>query len=140
MNQIAEHDGVVTATHDGRVTVRITTLSACGGCAAHARCGFAESSERDIEVDTPQWDSYAVGDAVSVNVTEGLGFSAVWWAYLLPALLLLAAVLVPLHMAVSEPAAIGIGIAVVALYYLVLYRFRGRLQRKFNFGIVHREG
>lgn len=135
MQEVAQHPGTVTHTAEGSVKVKIITHSACGSCSAHAHCGFAESGDREITIDTPNWQSYQVGQSVTVSVSESLGFLAVVWAYLLPAALLLACILTLLSFMHSEPLAILITLAVLAVYYLVLYRFRHRLQKRFTFGI-----
>ena len=43
--QTTTHDGIVTATGPHSVTVQIKSVSACASCAAHAKCGFAESKD-----------------------------------------------------------------------------------------------
>lgn len=135
MQEIARHTGKVVSISDGSVRVLITTLSACGSCEAHAHCGFSESRDKEIIVDTPDWQHYQPGQQVTVTVNERLGLAAVWWAYLFPAALLLAVVIALLCAADSEPLAVVIGLAAVAAYYIVLYLFRHRLQRRFSFGI-----
>lgn len=139
MQEVAQHPGIVLGSTPGHVTVQIVTHSACGACSAHAHCGFAESGQREIVVDTPAWSSYRAGQKVTVSVSESLGFLAVVWAYLLPAVLLLACVITLLCLMSSEPLAVLITLAVIALYYLMLYHYRDRLQRRFTFGIAPAE-
>lgn len=135
MQEIARHPGKVVSAADGSVKVLITTLSACGSCEAHAHCGFSESRNKEIIVDTPDWYHYQPGQQVTVSVNEALGLSAVWWAYLFPAVLLLTAVITLLYTISSEPLAVIASLAVVAVYYIVLYQFRHKLQHRFSFGI-----
>ncbi len=139
MQEVAQHAGTVIDTAPGLVNVKIEVHSACGSCSAHAHCGFAESSERQLEVATPLWHEYQPGQRVVVTINESLGFLAVVWAYLLPAVLLLACVIPLLLVLNNEPLACLIAIAVVAFYYGVLYLFRHRLQKKFTFTIEAEE-
>lgn len=135
MPEIAKHPGTVICVADGSVRVLITTLSACGSCEAHAHCGFTESRDNEIVVDTPDWQHYQPGQHVVVSVNEGMGLAAVWWAYICPAILLLTATITLLYTISSEPLAVLISLTVVAVYYIVLFLFRRKLQRQFSFGI-----
>ncbi len=135
MQEVAQHPGIVSGTSRGIVNVKIEVHSACGSCSAHAHCGFAESSERELEVETPLWQEYHEGQRVIVTINESLGFLAVVWAYLLPAVLLLGTIIPLLIVLNNELLAVSISLAVVALYYGILYLFRHRLQKKFTFDI-----
>ncbi len=137
MQEVAQHSGIVQSIARGIVNVKIEVHSACGSCSAHAHCGFAESSERELEVETPLWQEYHEGQRVVVTVNESLGFLAVVWAYLLPAVLLLATVIPLLIVLNNEPLSVLIALGVVAVYYGILYLCRHRLQKKFTFDIEH---
>ena len=135
---IAEHDGIVTAVSQGKVTVKIHSVSACSSCEAHGSCGFAEAKDKEFEIDTPEWEQFQQGDIVTVSIRHSLGFEAVLWAYILPAVILLTSILTLLHFIASEGLAVLISLVVLALYFVVLYQFRDRLQRHFSFGVEHR--
>jgi positive regulator of sigma E activity len=135
MQEVAKHPGTVISITEGSVKVNITTLSACGTCSAHAHCGFAESKDREIDVDTADWQNYQVGQHVIVSVNEGLGFLAVVWSYLLPAVLLLAGIITLLCVTHNEPLSVLITLIIIAIYYFLLYHYRSHLQRRFTFGI-----
>ena len=136
MDRIASHDGVVTRLLDGRVEVKIEAVSACATCAAHGRCGFAESKDKTVEVPAADWRNYAVGEAVTVHIDESRGMLAVWLAYVLPALLMLA-VIIGLSLAhVPEWAVVLGGFAVLGLYILVLYLRRRKVEKRFALTIT----
>ncbi len=138
MAQIATHDGVVVGVAPQQVKVEMHVVSACASCKAHASCTFVDKAEKIVDVDTPEWKDYTVGDSVIVSVQEGLGLMAVLLAYIVPALLLIAVLAVTSIMSQSELLAATLPILIVVVYYLVLYAFRDRLQRKFSFGIEKR--
>lgn len=138
MAQIATHDGVVVGVAPQQVKVEMHVVSACASCKAHASCTFVDKAEKIVDVDTPEWKEYTVGDSVIVSVQEGLGLMAVLLAYIVPALLLIAVLAVTSIMSQSELLAATLPILIVVVYYLVLYAFRDRLQRKFSFGIEKR--
>ena len=132
INNIASHQGIVTATRRGTVSVQIESVSACASCQAHGRCGFAESKNKTIEVPASDWQQYRVGDAAIVRVDERHGLLAVWIAYVLPALLMLG-LIVGLSLAgVKEIVVILSAFLLLALYVAALYLFRGRVGSRFT--------
>ena len=133
METVATHDGMVTATAERKVTVRMDVLSACAACQAHSRCGFADKKEKVVEIDTPDWQQYHPGDKVTVIVNARRGLLAVVIAYLLPAVLLLAT-FITLHCCRLSEVWVALGsLTAVGLYAGILYCFRSRLQKKFTF-------
>ena len=139
MAQIATHDGIVIASGGGIVKVQMHVLSACSSCEAHEKCAFVDNAEKIVEVPTSDWQKYAAGDKVVVSVNETLGLLAVLLAYLLPAVLLIAAIVVTSIVTGNEGIAALVTLIITALYFFILYRFRNRLQRKFSFGIMSAE-
>ena len=139
MAQIATHDGIVLASGEGIVKVQMHVLSACSSCEAHEKCAFVDKAEKIVEVPTNEWRDYAVGDKVVVSVNENLGLLAVLLAYILPAILLIAAIVVTSIVTGNEGLAALVTLIITVLYFFILYRFRNRLQRKFSFGITSTE-
>ena len=135
MQQIAKHIGKVNGVRQGTVSVVIESISACASCEAHSKCGFSESKEKQMDIDTPDWQQFHEGDAVEVRIHQGLGLLAVLWAYLLPAALLLATLLLTLLNGVGEGLSILISFGVLLVYLLVLYANRRRLQHRFSFQV-----
>lgn len=133
METVAKHDGTVVAATPGRVQVQMQVLSACASCEAHARCTFAEKKDKLVDIDTSDWRQYNPGDPVTVIINSGHGLLAVLIAYVLPAVLILAVfgVLYALHL--PELWIALATLVAVALYTLVLYLCRHRLQRRFTF-------
>lgn len=135
-NEIATHEGRVTAVKEGRVTVQIRSLSACASCQAHGKCGFADAKDKTLDIPTDDWKRYTEGQTVSVRISQGRGLLAVWIAYILPALLLLG-VIIGLSLAgLSEPVVIGSTFGMLALYVLALYILRHRINTKFTLQIT----
>lgn len=129
--QIATHDGVVVSVREGFVEVEIESTSACASCAAHARCGFAESKNKTMAVPTGQWRDYAEGEAVRVSIDESCGMLAVWIAYVLPAVLMLAAIVGMSAAGAAEWAVAAVALAVLALYVATLWFLRRRIDNRF---------
>lgn len=135
MEKIATHPAIVTNVDNGKVSVQMHVVSACASCEAHSKCGFAEAKEKVVEIETRQWKDYQPGDNVTVVIQTANGLKAVLIAYVLPALVLIAAFAVFYSMHLSEGITALLTLAIVALYGLVLYFMRHRLQRKFTFQI-----
>lgn len=132
-----QHPGTVTSVKKGFVTVQITTLSACAACQAHSKCGFAESKTKTLDIPTALWQQYNVGEPVTVTFDHSRGLAATWWAYLLPAILLIAAVVAFSFAGFSEPIVILFSLLTLALYILLLYILRKKLDSRFTLTITH---
>ena len=131
------HPGIVTAVKPGFVTVQIESTSACAACEAHSKCGFAESKTKTLDIPTQAIKQannqvFSIGDRVTVTIDHTRGLLATWWAYVLPALLLLAAVVGFSLASLSEPAVILLSLAVLAVYILILFLLRKKLDSKFT--------
>lgn len=134
MEKIATHNGIVTASGEGRVKVKMEVHSACSSCHAHAKCGFSESAHKEVTIDTKDWLNYPEGTNVEVIISQGRGMAAVWWAYLLPAILIIICFAVLYNLS-SELITALVTLVVVAVYYVILWFFRQRLQKRFSFRI-----
>ena len=128
------HPGTVIAVKKNIVSVQIQSTSACAACAAHAKCGFAESKTKTLDIPDYHWDNYHEGDQVTVTIDHTRGLQATWWAYILPAFLLLAVVVI-LSTFLPEPLVILLTFAALALYILLLFLFRKKLNSKFTLTI-----
>ena len=130
-------------THRGRIvsitpeftTVEIVSESACAACHAKGLCSLGDSKVKQVEVPTRGWDNYAVGQEVSVVLRATMGHKAVWLAYGVPLLVLVAALLGILSAGGSELVA-GLGaIGAVTVYYGVIWLLRDRLRKEYVFNI-----
>ncbi len=135
METIATHPGIVIASTSQEVQVKMEVLSACASCQAHSHCGFAEKKDKIVNIATHDWQDYHPGDTVNVIINSGRGIQAAIIAYLIPAILLLATLITLLSLHVPETLTILFTLLVVALYGVILYLFRSRLQNKFTFRI-----
>lgn len=137
LDKITSHPGIVIAVKHGFVAVQIESTSACASCAAHSRCGFAESKNKNLDIPTPDWQSYSVGQHVTVRIDQSRGLLAVWVAYLLPALLILAVVIALSLAALPEWTVILASFAALAFYILLLYLRRKKLNSTFTLTLSH---
>ena len=96
---------------------------------------MAEAEQKAVQVPTDPYANYAVGDEVRIVLKATMGIKAVWLAYFLPLLLLLAVSLGLIWAGVGELVSGLSGIGAVALYYLLLYLLREKLQNEYVFTI-----
>ena len=133
--EITTHPGTIIASGQGRVTVQMKVTSACSSCQAHAHCTFSESKDKNVEIDTPDWKNYAPGDSVTVIINSSRGLLAVFLAYVLPSIVILATFALLYSLRLPEIWVALATLLAVALYCGILYLCRNRLQRKFTFNL-----
>ena len=135
MKSRIEHSGIVESVSGENVRVRILQASACSACEAKALCHSSESKEKIIECKA-NGTSYNVGEEVMVYGSMAMGRNAVILAFVVP----LIVIVVWLFCAVgvfhiNELLAIGIMVALLAVYYLTLHLMNGVLSKQFEFWI-----
>lgn len=131
MAEDIRHKGVVERVEGDTAVVRIVQTSACAACHAAKMCMASESRDKRIEARLTR--PVAVNEEVDVVVREELGWLAVVIAYVIPFVLLVAAVAGLGKLGWSEAKAGTGALLSVAVYYGVLRLFRDKLQRKFTF-------
>ncbi len=131
------HVGKIVDIAPDIITVEIVSEAACASCHAAGLCGTAEAATKAISVPATA-GNWQLGQEVDVLLKRSMGFKAVWLAYAIPLVVLLA-VLLGLNAAGLGELASGLAaIAAVALYYLVLWLFRDKLRNEYSFYIKER--
>jgi len=134
-NADVSHKGTIIKMTPQVTTVSIEQHSACSACHAAGLCGMADVAEKAVELPTDPYAKYKVGDEVEVVLKASMGMKAVWLAYFVPLVVLLAVILGFTALGIGEVVAGLSGIGAVAVYYLLLWLFRGRLQNEYVFTI-----
>ena len=135
MSESVSHKGKVIKMTPQLTTVSILQHGACSACHAAGLCGMADLAEKTVEVATDPYASYGVGDEVEVLLKASMGMKAVWLAYFIPLLIVIAVILGLVALGVGEVAAGVSGLGALALYYLLLWLFRDRLKNEYIFTI-----
>ena len=126
------HPGIVKKITGKTVEVTIVPNTACSGCHAKSFCQLAESEEKVITVSAPAF-AVSPGERVEVMMKASLGLRAVLMAYIFPVIFIL---FVMIAGGVGEWSELWIALAIMAvviLYFFVLYGFRNRLKKRFSF-------
>jgi len=135
MSSDVSHKGRIVRMTPQTTTVALLQHGACGSCHAAGLCGMAEVAEKAVELPTDPYASYGVGDEVEVVLKASMGMKAVWLAYCIPLLVLLAVILGLFALGTGEVVASVAGLAAVGVYYLLLWLFRDRLRNEYVFTI-----
>ena len=134
-NSEISHRGRIVSITPEVTTVEIVSESACAACHAKGLCSLGDSSVKQVELPTRGWDNYTVGQEVSVVLRASMGLKAVWLAYVVPLVLMVAALLGTLSAGGAELLAGIVAIGAVALYYGVIWLLRDRLKSEYIFNI-----
>lgn len=129
------HEGIVTSTGNGKVSVRITQAAACATCKIAGHCNASEQQEKTIEVYTDDAQHYHVGESVKVSTDAHTGHRAVWLGYGIPLVLMVVTLFLVRLLSGSDGAAALSAIAILIPYYILLYLFRARIAQKVKFNI-----
>ena len=133
-NDVVSHTGRIVEITPQFTTVEIVSASACGSCHAAGLCGLAEVQKKAVQVPTTLGD-LSVGQEVEVCLRKTMGYKAVWIAYVIPLVVLIAGIVALTALGLGELAAGLVSIGLVALYYLAVYLLRSRLQNDYSFFI-----
>ncbi|MDR1887538.1 MAG: SoxR reducing system RseC family protein [Prevotellaceae bacterium] len=126
--------GVVSEITAENIAVDIISMSACSGCSAKGMCSAFERKGKIIFVpNTGQ--KVQCGDKVNVMTEVSMGLKAAVLAYLMPAAVVTAVLLLLLETGTGELYAGLISLASLATYYFVIYLIREKLKKQFSFYI-----
>ena len=134
MHKNVLHPGIVERVDTNRVFVRITQYSACAGCHAKSACTLSDKKEKLVEIEDASGDYHPV-EAVVIIGQSSMGMEAVLWAFAVPVILMLIAVVAGVSAGWEETASGALGVLVLIPYYIVLYVLRDKLKKRFVFNL-----
>lgn len=128
------HSGIIKTIDAQHIVVAILSQAACTSCHAKGACSAADIKEKEIEVTKWQGD-FKPGEQVEIISNESQGFRAVFLAYVLPLILMVAELFIVLHTTNNEMIAALGALCILASYYFILYTFRQKLLKSLKFDI-----
>lgn len=134
-NRTIRHCGVVTHTDGRRVRVKCLRVSACDSCGHSHSCATPKGKEFYVDAFDSVPGQRRVGDRVVVETAADNGRSAIMLGFVLPLLAFLLALFAAKSVWHSDTISALCGLGVCAVYYLLLYAMRNKLNRKFRFVI-----
>jgi len=129
-----EHEGIICEISKEYVKVRITQKSACSECHAKSACSLSDSKEKIIEINNST-GNYAMGEKVIITGDSSIGLKAVFYAFAIPLVIIIAVLILSVHILASETMSALITLFSLSAYFLILYVFRKNLKNKFVFSL-----
>ncbi len=126
------HEGVILKILKDSVFVSIVQSSACSGCHAKDMCSVSEKKEKIIEIKADE-NNYKIGEKVFITGSAAMGFKAVFYAFIIPLIIILGCLLGVARLTGNEIAGIFCAFGFLICYYGSLYMFRGKFKKKFTF-------
>lgn len=128
------HTGTIKSISNQHLIVKIISETACSSCHAKGACSSAEQSEKEIEVRQSD-GSFNIGEQVLVVTSDGQGYRALFYAYLLPLILLVSSLIIFVPIFNNEAKAALASILCLVPYYLLLWFLRNRMRDNFHFTV-----
>lgn len=118
--------------------VNIVNQSACSSCHANGACSVADYQDKEIEVTNPFGRNYSKGQEVTVVFKESQGFTALFYGYVLPFILVLGTLIIAVSILENELIGGLLALAILIPYYIAIYFFRHLLKKVFKFEVEER--
>lgn len=135
MEHRISHEGIITAIDDDKVEVKILSKSACASCNIKGACNMSEKKEKIIVIPLPKDKDLSIGQNVMVSMGLGQANKAVVFAYVIPTIILFSMIFILNHFKIEEGKNALISIGSLVPYYLILFLFRDKMKRKFEYEI-----
>ncbi len=132
LNDTVEHEGIVKENTGSIVKVIIHRSSACANCEGKKGCYLSENSNKIIDVTALDSD-YRSGEKVKVVLERKLAINALFYAYILPFIVVIITLFLISAMTGDERLAGIISISVLVPYFLILKAFKSKFERKYSF-------
>ena len=95
---------------------------------------MSDVKEKEVEIES--WKgTYTKGEFVEVIASESQGFRALFVAYLLPLIILLATLIILLQTTGNESLAAISALGILVPYYGILYLLKEKIKQTLNFSI-----
>ncbi len=129
-----EHKGFIHTITDHSVIVKIISESACSACHAKGVCTAADMQDKEIEVNGV-YGNFSAGEMVMLIMEQSKGFRALLMGYGYPFIILFTGLLIASAAGFNELLSGLIALGLLPPYYYVLYLFRNKIRKSFNFSI-----
>jgi sigma-E factor negative regulatory protein RseC len=130
-----EHEGIIEKINGVQITVRIVQQSACSACHAKGACMAADAKEKRVDI-ADSTGRFTENERVIIEGRNSTGYKAVFWAFVLPLVILMAMLVFTTSVwEFSETAAALSSMIALAPYYLLLYLLRHKMANTFRFSI-----
>jgi len=127
--------GVIENIHKNIVEVRINCLSSCAGCSQRADCGITKQPAKLIKLKADTDKQYQKGQEVELSVSLKTVSISLFFAYILPLLLVLSVLCLSLYAEKSETESAIYSLSILLPYYLILFYLNSWLKKQLEIRI-----
>lgn len=136
MESIIRHSGYIVQEDKQQYYVSILAESACAACHAKGMCSSADKTDKIIEVRKNSFETFKIGDYVTIEMNQSSGTKAVIIAYIVPFFILIITFIIA-NIYIQNQGIVGILSLISMLpYFIILWFFRGKHKDKFEFRII----
>lgn len=135
MSNKIKHAGIIETIGDEFVRVRILQNSACNECKVASHCNASDTKEKMIDIQVCKEHNYKLGDEVVISAKKTVAFKADFLAYILPLTIMLISLFTIKILTANEPLAALSSLCSLAVYYIVLFLTKKKIQRGIHFEI-----
>ena len=135
MDNRISHEGIVTKIDNENIEVKILSQSACAACNIKGACNMSEMKEKIITIPAPKDKNLSIGDNVKISMGLGQANRAVIFAYVIPVVILISMIFILNSLKMEEGINALISIGTLIPYYLILFLFKDKIKRKFEYEI-----
>lgn len=135
MENRISHEGIVTKIDNENIEVKILSQSACAACNIKGACNMSEMKEKIITIPAPKDKNLSIGDNVKISMGLGQANRAVIFAYVIPVVILISMIFILNSLKMEEGINALISIGTLIPYYLILFLFKDKIKRKFEYEI-----
>ncbi len=132
MNEI-KHKGTVLERNGDVVKVLLLEASGCATCSVKGSCSVGDVEQKILEIHSSD-NNLDIGDEVYVLMSNKKAMEALFWAYILPFIVLLATIVI-LSNYLNELYIGLIAIGMLTAYYLILSLNKSFFEKQFNLEI-----
>ncbi len=130
-----EHEAFVRKIERRHIIVDVLAKSACLSCQLKGLCSVADIEEKEVKIPINNPLDYEIGNKVIVYMEQNQALNAVWLAYVVPLLLVVAVLVLLISLKIEEGIAALLALATLPLYYFIMYLLRKKIAKKFDFKV-----
>ena len=125
-----EKKGKITGFNNDKLLVAIERNAACVGCHQKAACLLTDCKVKTIEVEAKDISSFKIGQEVEVCLEENAARWALFFAFVVPLLVLVISMIFLMYVMQSELMSALFSLAMVGVYYFCLFLCKGYFTKK----------
>lgn len=133
MENRISHEGIITNINNDIVQIKILSKSGCVSCNIKSACNMSEMQEKIISIPRPKDKDLSIGQEVVISMGLGQANKAVIFAYVIPVIILISMIFILNIFKIDEGINALISIGTLIPYYFILFLFRNKIKRKFEY-------